>query len=433
MASLSLDQARGFDSASLDALVAALGEGAVSIDVRRDALARFSALTAPNVQPGRYWKIDLAKQEYANVVPFATATAEAAPPSIAGIEPAWAFTQIDSNVTTAAHLPTREENFGVWSLAEIANEGDPQIRTLFEGAFRSTLDVEREKFASLALAFQSGGAFVYVAAGAKVGRPIVLTYVSRHAAVFPYTVVLAGEGAECTIIERIVLEGDAPFACGVVEAIASPKAHVGIASILEPGAGRVFLTRRAKADRDARLVWSTAELGGDLVVGSLHAALQERGAECELGGVFFADGTQHVALETQVDHAVGETRSGTIVKGAATGHGQGRYVGNIRIHPHAHQSDASLRDDSLLLSKSAHIDSIPALEIAANDVKAFHGATIGALDEDEIFYAQSRGIPRTEAERMIALGFFEPALARFPQALRDHLRTALERKLPANP
>ena len=107
-----------------------------------------------------------------------------------------------------------------------------------------------------------------------------------------------------------------------------------------------------------------------------------------------------------------------------------KYVGNIVIRAKAHGSDASLRDDALLLSKHAHIDSIPALEIAANDVKAFHGATVGSLDEDALFYAGTRGIARNEALRLITLGFFEPAIAHFPsEALRDEVRTALDRKL----
>ncbi len=423
---------RGLDSVALDALVDALGEGAISIDARREALARFEALPPPAVQPGRYWKIDLAKQTYSDVVPFATSSGEARA-EIAGLEPAWTFLQIDSDATSRSHPPAAGLKLGVWSFADIMEEGDPEIRAIFERALRSTLDVERDKFASLTIAFQSGGAFVYIPSGVKIQQPIVLTYVARRAAIFPYTLVFAGDGAECAVVERIILEGAAPFACGVAEVIVAPRARVAITSIVEPGAGRIFTTRRAKVDGDARIGWSIAELGGDLIVDSLQLKLEERGATGEIGGLFFADGTQHVALETQVDHIVGETDSQTIVKGAATGRGQGRYVGNIRIHPHAHKSDATLRDDSLLLSKSAHIDSIPALEIAANDVKAFHGATVGAIDETEIFYAQSRGISRSDAERMIALGFFEPAIAQFPHALRNHIRAALERKLPVNP
>ncbi len=433
MASLSLDRPiRGFDSAALDALIAALGEGAVSADARRAALARFDALPAPDVQPGRYWKVDLGAQDYSDVVPFALERASDAPPPIAGLEPAWDFLQIDSHASTAPHAPAAGAKFGVWSLAAAADDGDPEIRALFERSFRGTLDVEREKFASLALAFQSGGAFVYVPPGVKLERPIVLTYVQRRAALFPYTLVVAGAGSDCTIVERIVLEGDAPFACGVCEVVAETGARTAVCSIVEPGSGRVFATRRAKVGRDAHLAWSIADLGGELVVDSAHCALEERGAQGELGGLFFADKAQHVSLETQVDHTVGETTSRTVVKGAAAERGQGRYVGNIRIHAHAHLSEASLRDDSLLLSKHAHIDSIPALEIAANDVKAFHGATVGAIDEDEIFYAQTRGISRADAERMIALGFFEPALVHFPAGVREHIRPALERKLPVS-
>ncbi|MBD5656635.1 MAG: SufD family Fe-S cluster assembly protein, partial [Candidatus Eremiobacteraeota bacterium] len=102
----------------------------------------------------------------------------------------------------------------------------------------------------------------------------------------------------------------------------------------------------------------------------------------------------------------------------------------IKILADAHGAEASLRDDALLLSAGAHIESVPALEIAANDVKGYHGATVGAISEEEIFYAQSRGIERSAAERMIALGFFEPAVSRFPmEALREEIRAALENKI----
>ena len=118
------------------------------------------------------------------------------------------------------------------------------------------------------------------------------------------------------------------------------------------------------------------------------------------------------------------------MRSAGTDRGQGRYLGNIKILANAHGADASLKDDALLLSAGAHIESVPALEIAANDVKAFHGATVGAISEEEIFYAQSRGIARADAERMIALGFFEPTIARFPsESLRSEVRAALANKL----
>jgi len=125
--------------------------------------------------------------------------------------------------------------------------------------------------------------------------------------------------------------------------------------------------------------------------------------QAQLNGFFFPSGDQHVDLVSTIRHNVGESQSETLIKSAAAGRGQGRYVGNIRIAKHAQGTAASLRDDALLLSPKAHIDSVPALEIGANDVKAFHGATIGALDQDVIFYMESRGIARDTAEKMVAL------------------------------
>jgi Fe-S cluster assembly protein SufD len=115
------------------------------------------------------------------------------------------------------------------------------------------------------------------------------------------------------------------------------------------------------------------------------------------------------------------------VRAVATERGQGIARGTIAIRPDTHRCDASFRADALVLSRDAYLEAVPALDIASNDVAAHHAATVGALDEEELFYVQSRGIARGRAERMIALAFYEPAIARFPsEALRDEVRTALD-------
>jgi Fe-S cluster assembly protein SufD len=190
------------------------------------------------------------------------------------------------------------------------------------------------------------------------------------------------------------------------------------------------MTRRAALGNDAHLALCLAEMGAAHAVERVRVTAGDRGAQADVTALFFANASQHVDVGSEVVHAAPATTSHTVVRSAGTGKGQGRYLGNIKILADAHGSDASLRDDALLLSADAHVDSVPALEIAANDVKAFHGATVGAISEDELFYAESRGIPPEEAERMIALGFFEPAIARFPgEALRAELRVALAAKL----
>ncbi|HWT04179.1 MAG TPA: Fe-S cluster assembly protein SufD, partial [Xanthomonadales bacterium] len=302
-----------------------------------------------------------------------------------------------------------------------------------EPALHAIVDWRADKFAALATAFRNCGAFVYVPDGVQIDLPIQLIFANgeaRDEAVFPHVVVVLGKGARATVIERQVGDGD-PFVCGIAEAHLGEGAELDYVAVQQAGeAARVMFSRGARCERDAQVRWHLAELGGALARTVLGARLEAPGGRAEASALFFNTGTQHVDLTSGVDHTVGPTFSDTVVRSAATGRGQGRYVGNIVIRPKAHGSDASLRDDALLLSKHAHIDSIPALEIAANDVKAFHGATVGSLDEDALFYAGSRGIARAEALRLITLGFFEPVIARFPgESLRDEIRTALDRKI----
>ena len=188
--------------------------------------------------------------------------------------------------------------------------------------------------------------------------------------------------------------------------------------------------RTSHVATDGRVAWNVALLGGATVTDEVISDHVGRSANSEISAIFFPVGREIVQLTTEVQHNVPQTSSQTIVRSIAAGRGRGKYYGNIRIARQAHGSEASLRDDTLLIGKDAKIDAIPALEIAANDVKAFHGATVGAIDEEHIFYIMSRGIERDAAEKLIALGFFEPALARFPgEDLRAELRTLLEEKL----
>jgi Fe-S cluster assembly protein SufD len=287
------------------------------------------------------------------------------------------------------------------------------------------------KFGALARAFASDGAFIYVPADRACDEPVTIGYdAPAGTAVFPWSVVLAERGARVTVIERLGAGADA-FVCGGLEIVCEDHADVTYAVMQRTAAtARTIATRVANPGRDARIALAVAELGGVLAASDLQVSFDAPGAYAALVALFFPDGAQHVDVVSTVDHRAGEAASETLVKSAARERGQARFVGNIRIAPHAQGSDARLRDDALLLSPTAHIDSVPALEIGANDVKAYHGATVGAIDADQVFYMESRGIERAHAERMIALGFFEPAIERFPSAsLRDELRAAVAEKL----
>jgi Fe-S cluster assembly protein SufD len=367
---------------------------------RAAALERFRTLTSGREKPGRYWRIDL----------------ETVVTDPSAIEPAAGSVRFEG-------VPARAIACDLQTAAR-------DHAALLARAFGAT-SAGKTKFGALTTAFARLGAFIYFPADLACDEPLTLVYeVPAGASLFPYTVVLAERGAQATIVERFD-GGAGAFVCSVTEIVTESAAAIGYAALQAlPGDARVIATRAARPGRDARIAWALADLGASLAVTDVSVEIEQPGVDAQLTAVFFPNAQQHVDVASTMWHAVGESRSATTIKSAAIDRGQARYLGNIRIAAHAQGSDASLRDDALLLSERAHIDSIPALEIAANDVKAYHGATVGALDDEQIFYMESRGIERRAAERMIALGFFEPAVDRFPtHALRDEIRSALQAKL----
>jgi FeS assembly protein SufD len=374
-------------------------DGAIlSHEARTEALERFRTTRSGREKPGSFWKIDIDAIDVGDA-PGNRGNVTISPVTARGV--------MTCDLGTAAR----------------------QHRALLTRALGKT-GVQNSKFGALTAAHARMGAFIYVSSDVALDEPIVITYRSESATFFPYTVVLADRGARVTVIERIEAPSGA-LVCGASEIVSEDHADVTYAAFQTLSEDtRIVMSRAAAPGRNARVAWALADLGASLVVGSASALIEHEGAHVDIAALFFPRRDQHVDLVTTVSHDVGHATSETVVKSAAIDRGQARYLGNIRIAPHAQGSDASLRDDALLLSPKAHIDSIPALEIGANDVKAFHGATVGALDDDAIFYMESRGIPREQSERMIALGFFEPAIERFPtEGLREEIRGALRAKI----
>jgi len=363
------------------------------------ALDRFFSTRSGRERPGRYWRVDLE-----GIAP-AVECVDASFGTVRIVNPNARVVACDLSTAASAHADLFAQVFGATGVAQ-------------------------SKFGALATAFAHLGAFVYVSADVAAAEPVMVTYDAPDGtAIFPYTLVLAERGARVTVIERC--DGGNAFACGVSEIVTNEGADVTFATVQQLGSeGRAVFTRRAAPGRDATVTWADAQLGAVLAACDISTAVTNPGTHAGVTALFFPNARQHVDVVSTIDHLVGDSTSETLVKSAAVDAGQARYLGNIRIAPHAQGSDASLRDDALLLSPDAHVDSVPALEIGANDVKAFHGATVGALDAEQIFYMTTRGIERDAAERMIALGFFEPAIARFPtEALRERIRAALAAKL----
>ncbi len=373
----------------------------ISQAVREAALTRFAELASGRERPNRYWKIDLE-----------------------------AFALGDIDVAPAVFSPTITSKPARGLIACDLAKARIDHADLLERAFGAAVARHPAKFGALATAFANAGAFIYVPPGVVVDEPITIAYRTNERSAFPYTLVFAGSGAQCTVVERIET-GEGGFVCGVSEVVTEAGAHVTYASVqTHDPQTRSFMTRAALPGADATVTLADAELGGSLALCDIDVTIAQRGVHATIAALFFPAGDEHVDVTSTVSHDIGQSRSETVVKSAGTGSGQVRYLGNIRIAANAQGSQAFLRDDALLLSRAAHVDSVPALEIAANDVKAFHGATVGAIDEEQLFYMTSRGLDRSQAEKMIALGFFEPVIAHFPtEALREEIRHALEAKV----
>jgi Fe-S cluster assembly protein SufD len=182
--------------------------------------------------------------------------------------------------------------------------------------------------------------------------------------------------------------------------------------------------------RDGELQWIQTLLGGRMTKTNSYFDLAGPGARAFVHGFMFGDGRQHYHLHTLQRHLSDHCTSDLLIKGCLKDSARSVYQGLIQVSEGAQRTDAYQANRNLLLSDTARADSIPGLEILANDVRCTHGATIGQVDEEQLYYLMTRGLPRREAQRLIVEGFFVPVLDRIPLAgVREQLRTAIERKL----
>jgi len=295
-----------------------------------------------------------------------------------------------------------------------------------------------DKFAALNGAFWQGGVFLYVPPGVTVDRPLQAVYdvAHPHLAFFPHTLVITGPGSEATLIESYASRTPRRrhtqiFHGGLMEVIAQAGSRVRLVSLQDWGRDVVQVsTSRAHVGQDAGVYWITASLGAQVMKARLQSELREPGGESEFLGVYYANGTQHLDHTTMQDHLAPHTRSDLLFKGVLCDRARVVYQGGIKVRPGAQKTDAYQANRNLILSREARADSIPALEIEADDVRCTHGATVGQLDEEQVFYLMARGLPRKEAVRLIVDGFFDPVIARIPlPAIQKRIREVIAARM----
>src|SRR5947208_1344404 len=193
-----------------------------------------------------------------------------------------------------------------------------------------------------------------------------------------------------------------------------------------------FASHHARVDRDAELDWVTGGFGSAKGKTRIQNDLAGPGATARVTGAYFVDGKQHLDYDTFQEHIAPNTTSDFAFKGALRDSARTVWRGMIRVEKDAQKTNAYQENRNLLLSKDAHADSIPGLEILANDVRCTHGATLGQVDRDQLFYLMSRGLSRAEAERLIVRGFFQDVLDRIElEPVREALADALEARIPS--
>jgi Fe-S cluster assembly protein SufD len=306
---------------------------------------------------------------------------------------------------------------------------------LLEPALFSLVRPDRDRFAALHAAFFTGGNFLYVPDGVVIEEPILRQHFSHEGgtAVLPHTVIVAGRGSKFYYLDEYIgQEGEgAGYRSGSAEILVGEGAQVGYVAIQKWGRNAWHLAdQRARLEKDSTLRLFNVTLGGRFSKTRVEASLVGQGSNAELKGIYLASGEQFFDFHTLQDHQVGNTRSDLLFKGALQDHARAVYAGLIRIEKGAFRSDAYQANRNLVLSDHAKATSIPMLEIDNNDVRCTHGATVGPVDPQSLFYLQSRGIPAATAKRMIVQGFFGEVLERIPfEQARKLVETELEARL----
>lgn len=291
-----------------------------------------------------------------------------------------------------------------------------------------------EKFAAHNAAMWRHGLLVQVPRGVELEQPLYVRIASGGGSLFWRLLVVAEESSRFTLIEEYVSSApDTPaYTNAAVELFVEPAAKLEYVSIQNLSRETWhFASHHARVARDAELDWVAGGFGSKKGKVRIQNDLAGPGATSRVTGAYFADGTQHLDYDTYQEHIAPSTTSDFAFKGALRDQSTAVWRGMIRVERDAQKTNAYQENRNLLLSKRAHADSIPGLEILANDVRCTHGATIGQVDREQLFYLMARGLSRAEAERLIVRGFFSDVLDRIElEPVREALGEALEARIP---
>ena len=296
----------------------------------------------------------------------------------------------------------------------LASHGD-----MFEQHWFSVIDSECDWFAALHAAFHTASTVLYVPPGVRIAEPLhVLSGLGEGGVDTSHVLVVLGEGAEATVLTETAGGGTAGgvgsgFHCGGTEIVVGRNAFLRMVNLQNWSTGVWhFARQKAVVHEQGRLQWTLGALGSRLSQVAQDVALAGRNASAQVNGVMFTEGRQQLVYNTLQHHEAPGCKSDLLYKGGLQDRSRLVWRGMIKVDKAAQKTDGYQRNDNLMLSREARADSIPGLEIEADDVRCTHGATSGRVDAEQIFYAQARGLSADEAARLVVAGFFQQVFDR---------------------
>jgi Fe-S cluster assembly protein SufD len=322
------------------------------------------------------------------------------------------------------------------SKALLSDEHGKVVRAQLESGFQ----LDENGFTRLNTALFSSGLFLRIPNGLSVEQPIHLQFIGQSGnngalpAAFPRVLILAEPNSSATIIETYASPDDSVYLTNaIVDVVLGSGARLEHYRVQRESAS-AFHVATTRADLGANAVYDATSInfGAALSRHSIDVRMDHEGAECSVDGLYMMDGSQHTDTHSVIDHRQPHCRSHQLYKGILDGKSRAVFNGKVFVRHGAQQTDARQTNKNLLLSKDARIDTKPQLEIFADDVKCTHGAAVGQLDEDEIFYLESRGIRTELARNLLTYGFAEEVIEKIRiDSIRRELDAAVLNRLHA--
>lgn len=321
-------------------------------------------------------------------------------------------------------------------IEDLANTGSSRRKLVSEHIARYA-DPGQHSFAALNTAFMKHGALIYVPENTVLDFPVNIIYLAgfndKPTVIYPRNLIIMAAGSEATIIENYIGSDNADYFTNTVTEVSmhagSRLQHCKIQqeSLASYHIGNFHISQ----GKNSQLESHSISLGGSLVRNDIHSQLQAEGAAIMMNGLYLAGGRQHMDNHTRVDHQKPHTSSRENYRGVLNEHARGVFNGKVVVHKDAQKTDAEQSNANLLLSDDAEVDTKPELEIYANDVKCSHGATVGQLDKDMMFYLRTRALDEVTAKNLLTYAFADEVIRHIdPPALRNYLEQLIISHMP---